>query len=73
MSACEGVTVDFKINFVVDDVVYDTIETSGNTTITMPNDPTKDGYTFDGWYWDKDVWNEPFTANSLLNTPLKKI
>ena len=71
ISACNN-KVDFKINFVVDGSVYDTIETSGNTTISIPDDPIKEGYTFDGWYWDKDIWNVPFTANSLLNTPLKK-
>lgn len=47
MSACGG-SVDFKINFVVDGAIYDTIETQGNTTISMPNDPEKQGYTFDG-------------------------
>lgn len=71
VSACNN-AVDFKINFMVDGVIYDTVKTQGNTTISMPNDPTKEGYVFDGWYWDKDVWNEPFTVNSLFNTPLKK-
>lgn len=70
-TAC-GKSVDFKINFVVDDVIYDTIKTEGNSTISMPNDPEKEGYVFDGWFWDKDVWAQPFTANSLLDAPLKK-
>ena len=35
----------------------------------MPNDPEKEGYIFDGWYWDNNVWSKPFTANSLLDAP----
>lgn len=70
-SACNK-SVEFKINFIVDNEVYDTISTTGNTTISMPDDPIKEGYTFDGWYWDNDVWSRPFTANSLLDTPLVK-
>lgn len=62
--------VEFKIDFVVDDEVYAQVTTGGNETIKMPDDPTKDGYYFVAWYWDKDTWQRPFTANSLLNEPL---
>ena len=62
--------VEFKVNFVVDGVVYDTINTNGEEIIKMPENPTKDEYTFDGWFWDKDTWQTPFTANSLLDAPL---
>ena len=54
----------------VDNAVYSTIDTSGNEVISMPTDPTKDGFTFDGWYWDNNSWQRPFTASSLLNEPL---
>ena len=62
--------VEFKINFIVDNQVYATINTSGSETIRMPENPTKEEYNFDGWFWDKDVWEKPFTANSLLDAPL---
>ena len=62
--------VEFKVNFVVDGVVYATIDTNGQEIIRMPENPTKEDYAFDGWYWDKDTWQTPFTANSLLNAPL---
>ena len=68
LNACGG--VEFKVNFVVDGAVYATIDTSGQEIIKMPENPTKEGYTFDGWYWDKDTWQTPFTANSLLDAPL---
>ena len=66
--ACD--TIKLKLNFVVDNEVYYTIETNGNEMISMPQNPEKTGYVFDGWFWDKDVWSQPFTANSLLDAPL---
>ena len=64
--------VEFKVDFVVDGEIYATVNTSGKETIKIPNDPVKEGHVFDGWYWDKDVWNKPFTANSLLDAPLSE-
>ena len=67
-SACSK--AEFKVNFVVDGAVYATLNTNGEEIIKMPENPTKDDYDFDGWYWDKDTWQTPFTANSLLDAPL---
>jgi len=58
------------LSFVVEGETYSTITTTGTETIQIPENPSKDGYTFDGWYWDKDVWSKPFTANSLLDAPI---
>ena len=65
-----GKDVEFNVNFIVDGETYATIGTGGEETIKIPENPTKEGYTFDGWYWDDGVWQKPFTANSLLDTPL---
>ena len=46
------------------------IITDGKSVIKMPNDPTKERYTFDGWFWDKDIWEKPLTINSMLDAPL---
>lgn len=62
--------VEFKISFIVDGEVYAVVNTSGGETVKMPENPTKDDYTFDGWFWDNDIWEKPFTANSLLDAPL---
>ena len=69
VSAC-ATTVVFKIGFDVDGEIIKTIDTNGTEVVKMPEDPVKEGYTFDGWYWDKDSWEKPFTANSLLDAPL---
>ncbi len=63
--------VDFTVKFSVDGETYASVSTGGSEAIKMPADPQKDGYTFDGWFWDDGVWARPFTANSLLNEPLK--
>lgn len=63
-------TVEFKINFIVDGEIYKTINTAGEEAISMPENPTKKGYIFDGWYWDEDVWSRPFTAEYLLTEKL---
>ena len=68
--ACSA--VEFKLEFIVDGKVYATINTNGKEVIEMPGDPTKEGYVFDGWYYDEGIWEKPFTANSLLDTPLSE-
>ena len=69
LAACAPI-LRFKIGFMVDGERYATVQTDGKTAITLPADPTKEGYTFGGWYWDEGVWEKPFTANSILDTPL---
>ena len=67
--AC-GKTVNIGVDFIVDGTTYAQVSTAGQETISLPKDPTKDGYVFRGWYWDKDVWSREFTVNSLMNQPL---
>ena len=69
-SACKNEVDNFNLSFKVNEETYQTITTSGDEAISIPENPTKEGYTFDGWYWDKDVWSKPFTANSLMDAPI---
>ena len=58
---------DFGVNFVVDGEDYASISINGNNDVNMPADPTKEGYIFDGWYFDEGVWQAPFVAEQLIN------
>ena len=69
LSACGG--VDVEIHFDSNGgTEVESIETSGTTTISLPDNPEKEGYIFGGWFWDDETFEESFTANSLLDTPL---
>ena len=72
LTACDNINnpKEYKIVFMVDDEEYHTITTSGKSIIKLPENPTKDGYTFDGWYLDRDVWKDSFVASTLQNTLL---
>lgn len=71
-TGCGGNNEDtkYKINFYNDTVIYQTIETKGNELINMPQDPTKTNYNFGGWFIDKDIWQQPFSYNYLLTSPI---
>jgi len=70
LSSCNSTisyTIDFDSNGGAD---VSSVETGGSSVITMPDNPTKEGFLFDGWYWDNNTFERPFTANSLLELPL---
>ena len=66
LAACNS-GVEIKLSFIVDGEVYHTIDTTGDGIITLPDNPTKDSYVFEGWFWED---GRMFTANSLKNTPV---
>jgi uncharacterized repeat protein (TIGR02543 family) len=56
----------YSITFYVDgDAIHTINVTPGTNTITLPPEPSKSGYVFDDWYYDKDIWQRPFTVQSL--------
>src|SRR5690554_3394964 len=66
LSACTN-SVEFTINFDSNGgSEVPSIKTDGTSSITLPNDPIKDGYSFAGWYWDNGTFRDLFTVNSLL-------
>lgn len=71
VAACQQIDVKYNIEFVVDGKVVKTVGTDGEK-ISMPKDPAKAHYTFDGWFWDKNSDGKPFTLNSILDQPMKE-
>ena len=56
LSACNKDTTKFTVTFLdYDDTVIKVIEYVPGETITPPNDPIREGYTFTGW--DKTFTN----------------
>lgn len=71
LTACNNTPIEFEIQFDSNGgTEVSPIFTDGASTVTMPDNPTKDGYVFDGWYWDNESFTNPFTANSILDAPL---
>ena len=58
-----------KVNFVVDGEVFATMTVTDNEEVKIPEDPVKDGYTFGGWYMDKNTWKIPFSTKVLSDAP----
>lgn len=47
-----------------------TVKSEDIDSVKVPDDPTRENYTFGGWFWDKDSWQKPFTVNSILDQPI---
>lgn len=70
--ACVPTTEQYKVDFIVDGQVYKSCETSGNSRVTLPSDPTKTAYVFKGWYFDEGKWTKEFDAHSFEKDPIKE-
>lgn len=69
LSSCdegETYTVTFDTN---GGSVVPPIEIRGDR-LDIPDAPVKDGYVFDGWYYDNETFEEPFDPLSLSDEPL---
>ena len=66
----EVVATKYDITFMADGQVIETIKTSGNELITLPTAPTKQGYTFKGWYFDENTWTQKLEANTYESIEL---
>ena len=60
----------YTISFYDDETLVDTIETAGNEKIGLPDAPHKEGFTFEGWYSDKGIWNDRFTEDRFAEKAL---
>ncbi|MFI3330113.1 MAG: leucine-rich repeat protein [bacterium] len=58
----------YNIDFIVNDKVYHTIQTSGKETLEFPSDPSTTGYYFNGWYFE-DTFDTKF--NSTFYSKIK--
>lgn len=61
---------NYTIFFVVDGKTRAIVTTDGSSIVPLPEDPTKENYVFDGWYYDESEWTAPFTSTTLTYTPI---
>lgn len=54
------------IEFYLEETLYKRVK-ADNAVYKLPDEPEKGGYDFDGWYWDKDLWENPLTEESVKN------
>ena len=66
----EPVVEKYTISFYVDNEIFSTIETSGNEILTLPDAPQKENYSFKGWYFDNESFEDELTNDFYENTPL---
>ncbi len=67
----EPVVEKYTISFYVDNEIFSTIETSGKEILTLPNAPQKENYSFKGWYFDNESFENELTADFYQNTALE--
>ena len=54
-----------KVNFFADGEEYAVLSLSKGSKVTLPDDPVKENYSFDGWYLDKDTWEKIFSGEAV--------
>lgn len=59
-----------SISFYVDDILFTSIETSGNELIILPSAPKKDNYEFKGWFFDNNSFKNELKEDTYLNISL---
>jgi len=60
----------YDITFEADGETVTVLNTVCNEAITLPDAPAKDGYKFEGWFFDNGVFEQQLTANTLVTSPL---
>lgn len=62
----------YTITFIVDGTNYDTLELREGATLTLPTDPAKTCWLFDGWYVDEDCIKE-IISKELIAQRIQKL
>ena len=73
LSSCgNDKTNKFSVIFRDGEEIYSIFETAGNEEVSLPENPTKENYIFDGWYFDEDVWQNQLNKESYNDDKLEE-
>lgn len=72
LTGCNSQTknAQYKINFLVENDLYAKTTVSEGIIKNIPDNPKKDKFTFQGWYFDNNQWDKPLTLQSILDLPI---
>ncbi len=59
------------VSFYVDEELYTVVITGKGISISAPADPTKEGFTFLGWYTDDGVFENEYDFSSAVNSDVQ--
>ena len=54
-----------QIKFFIDETFYTSVATVNNAQITMPTNPTKEYFNFEGWFFDNETFLQPATPSTI--------
>ncbi len=57
---------EYTVSYMVDGEVYHTQTVKSAAELKLPAKPSKEGYTFDGWYLDENTWENIFSTSYAL-------
>ena len=58
--------IDYTVNFYVDDELVKNTTSTVNDLLALPEEPVKEGYTFDGWYVDGEKLTDATLTEDLI-------
>ncbi len=61
----------YTVSFSADGELYSTLKISGNQKVRLPVEPSKEGYIFNGWFFDEGAWTRLFTADAFADNPVE--
>ena len=68
----ENPNTDFKVTFYVNGEAYHSLRSTGNKKLILPTNPTRTGYSFEGWFFDENTWIDKLTEDTFVSKPITK-
>lgn len=60
----------YTLSYSVDGYIHTAQQVVGSQKIILPKHPEKEGYIFNGWYWDEGTWSQLVTAEAFADKPV---